>query len=218
MLSAFWAFIFSFSIFIAGVIAILRFRKINKAFYPFIFCIWIGCLNEILSFILFELRKSSPININIYVLLESLLLITLFKNLKIGDKPKYLFHILFFSLIVIWVIENFVLGHITKPGIYFRLIYYFIIVFMSLICINNLIASNKKSLLKNSVFLLCLGFILYYTFKVLIYSFWLYGLNSKDVFLLKVFAIMIYINLIANLIYALAIIWMPRKIEYTQQY
>jgi len=218
MLSVFWIFTFSLSIFIAGIIAIIRFTEINNAYNPFLFCIWFACINELFSFILFRIHYSSEIHINIYVLFESLLIITLFKKLKYLNRPKYLYHAILTSLIFVWFLENFVFGKITTTGIYFSLYYSFIIVLISISSINILIASARKFLIKNSIFLLCLGFILYFTYKVLVYSFWMYGLNSKEGFLLKIFTIMSFINLIANLIYALAVLWMPRKIEYTQPY
>lgn len=70
---------------------------------------------------------------------------------------------------------------------------------------------EKKNILKNSIFLICAGFILYYTYKVFVGLFWLYGLNKSMEFTLNIVIIMIYINFITNLIYALAFLWMPTK-------
>jgi hypothetical protein len=57
---------------------------------------------------------------------------------------------------------------------------------------------------------------LYFTFRILIRSFWLYGLRSSNEFLMRTFTIEIFINLICNLIIALAVLWMPRKLEYSR--
>ena len=48
--------VFSFSIAIAAIIGWIRFKKINPAYYPFVICIWIGLLNEILSYIVIQYR------------------------------------------------------------------------------------------------------------------------------------------------------------------
>ena len=58
----------AFSIFIAGIIGLVRFRKINKIYWPLIFAIWLACINEVLSYSLFINNHSTAINNNIYVL------------------------------------------------------------------------------------------------------------------------------------------------------
>lgn len=80
--------------------------------------------------------------------------------------------------------------------------------------INRIIITERKSLIRNPVFIICLAFIIYFTYKVLLEIFWLYGLNSSREFRVEVYNIFKYINLFANLIYALAILWIPRKREY----
>jgi hypothetical protein len=60
-----------------------------------------------------------------------------------------------------------------------------------------------------------IGFIAFFTCKILIEIFWVYGLNSSRDFRVEVYRIMTFINLTVNLIYAITLIWMPAKREYT---
>ena len=210
--------LFSFSIFIAGIIAIFRFKDINKVYYPFLYCIWLGCINEALSYILVRAHYNSSINNNIYVLAESLFILLFFKNLGLFKNSAILFYCMLTSYILGWSTENFMTNSINSLNVYFTIFYSFTIVLMSVSTINELISSSSTNILRNPVFLICAGFIIYYTLKVLVHSFWLYGLNSSRNFLLKVYIIMIYVNLLSNLIYALAVLWMPRKREYTLQF
>ena len=203
---------FSFSIYIAGIISAIRYNKINKAYHPFLYCIWIACGNEIISFTLTRYHNGTSINNNIYVLLESLLLSFLFKNIGAFYRSR-LFVTVIGTLIVGWLLETFVFGSITKPDIYFRVLYSFSIVLLSINTINEIIANNKK---RNATFLLCIAFIIYFTFKVFVYAFWISGLSSG--FLSGLFAIMVYINFLTNLIYAIAVLWMPRKLEFSLPY
>ena len=211
-------FTFSFSIFIAGIIALIRFKKINKVYYPFLYCIWVACINELVNFLLYNQGYSTYINNNIYAFLESLLIVSLFRNLGFFHKGSYLFNCILISFIVAWVLEVFVLKKITSFCVYFSIYYSFIIVLMSISTINALIVRSTKGVFRNATFLLCIGFIIYFTYQVLIYAFWIYGIQSSNGFLLNVFSIMIYINLLANLIYALSVLWMPRKLEFTLPY
>jgi hypothetical protein len=209
---------FSFSIFIAGFLALIRFPKINRVYYPFLICVWVACINEPLSLLLVNHNQNTIINNNVYVLIEGVLLTVFFKNLGLFKNDKKLFYLIIFGLILEWLFENLILHKITSYNIYGRIIYSFIIVFMSLNILNKQIAFGTKNIFKNSTFLLCLSFILYFLYKVVVYAFWIYGESSSHTFLLKLFSIMIYVNLLSNLIYALAVLWMPRKIGYTLPY
>jgi len=205
----------SFSIFIAGIIALIRFNKINKAYYPFLFCVWFACLNEILSFLLVRKHYNNSINNNIYILIESILITLLFNNFGLFTKKKILFYFLIISFILVWLFENFVLGKTTNFAVYFNIYSSFVIVLMSVSTVNEVIVSIRKNIFTNATFLLCVCFIIYFTYQVLIYSFWIYGVGSAKGFLLNIFSILIYINLLTNLVYALAILWMPRKQVFT---
>lgn len=207
--------VFSFSIVIGSLIGLIRFKKIDSTFYPFIFCLWIGLLNELISFLRTQNGHTTAINNNIYVLIESLLITWQFKNWGLLHRPRFLFQILFVLFISSWTFENFFVFKITYIGSYFRVLYSFVIVLMSVNGINDLIIRDKKDILRNPVFLICIGFIFYYTYKVLVETFWIYGLNYSRGFRNNVYFILTYVNLFANLIYALAVLWMPMKQRFT---
>ena len=76
---------------------------------------------------------------------------------------------------------------------------------------NSLIITEQRSLIKNPIFLLCISFIFFFTYTILVEIFWKYGLTKRSTFGFNVYIILEYVNLITNLVYALAILWMPRK-------
>ena len=203
----------SLSILFAGFISVVRFNKINGIYFPVILCIWIASINELLSAVLYKFNCNSSLNNNIYMLCESILIPLQFKYLGLLRKPKYLFRFLSISFLLIWAIDNFFISSIFRFNVYFSILYSFIIILLSLSCMSRLIGTSGKNI-RNSTFLLCLGFILYFTVTVLVYSFYLYGLGINQPFLLRVYAITIYVNLLTNLIYALAVLWMPKKIPF----
>lgn len=89
-----------------------------------------------------------------------------------------------------------------------------LIVLMSINMINRMLVDGKKKLIQNPLFLILIGFIVFFTYKALIEIFWVYGLNASRDFRLEVYRIMAYINLAVNIIYAIAVLWMPRKREF----
>ena len=203
--------IFSFSIVLAAIIGWIRFKKINPTYYPFVICIWIGLFNEIISYIVIKAGHSNAINSNIYVLIESILFTLQFKRWGLFQYNKWLFPSLIVLFIITWLAQNFYISRITFFSSEFRILYSFALVLMSISQLNKILSREKKSLLKNSIFLICIGFILYYTYKIIVEAFWVYGLNNSRDFRNNVYLIMAYINLISNLIYAMAILWTPAK-------
>ncbi|MFL5740654.1 MAG: hypothetical protein ACJ75B_10585 [Flavisolibacter sp.] len=205
---------FSLSILIAAIIALVRFKSISRVYYPFIYCLWIGSVNEILAVILEQRGMHTLMTNNIYVLLESLLLVWLFKNLSLFRYRPKLYYLLIGLFICGWIAENFVFDSITHNCIYFRIGYSFVVVFMSIHVLNGIITYNDKKLLVNATFMLCTAFIIFFTYKILVYAFLIYGSAASMSFIIHLFLIMVYVNLGTNLLYALAVLWMPRKVEY----
>ena len=203
--------VFSFSIAIAAIIGWIRFKKMNPTYYPFVICIWIGFLNEIISYFVIRSGHSNAINNNIYVLVEAILFTLQFKRWGLFQYNKWLFPLLIVLFIITWLAQNFYLSRISFFRSEFRILYSFALVLMSISQLNKILSREKKSLLKNSIFLICIGFILYYTYKIIVEAFWVYGLNNSRDFRNNVYLIMAYINLISNLIYAMAILWTPAK-------
>jgi hypothetical protein len=213
----------AFSIFIAGIIGLIRFRKINKSYWPMIFVVWLACINEIISFCLFKNNLSTAINNNIYVLMEAMVLLFLFRNFGIFNRRKWLFWTVCGGLAALWLWENFIGGKIWCISSWFRIVSSFIIVLTSIDAISKLMVFGSeeffiirgRSLFANAAFLICIGTIIFFTFKLLVEIFWFYGLNGSEIFRVKLYDILTYINLSVNLIYALAVLWAPPKQRYT---
>lgn len=207
--------VFSLSITLAGLIAALRFKNIHKVYYPFIYCIWVACCNEILTYFIVNENNHNTINNNVYVLLESLLITWFFQRLGLFKKVLALFYCILTALCIVWLMEVFVFSAINKVAVYFRVFYSFLMVLMSVHHINKLITTSKGLLWKNATFLLCVGFVIYFTYKVFVEAFFIYGLGSSLEFQFVIFSILSYINLFSNLLYALAVLWMPKRQAFT---
>jgi hypothetical protein len=44
-----------------------------------------------------------------------------------------------------------------------------------------------------------------------VHSFWIYGLTNSRNFLATIYLIMFYVNLFANLTFAVGLLWIPKK-------
>ncbi|MGN6268166.1 MAG: hypothetical protein ACTHM5_20985 [Ginsengibacter sp.] len=214
-----------FTIFIAGIIALVRFNKAFTPYLPFVLCIWLGCINELISYFLWQNGWHTSVNNNIYVLAEAILFLLFFRNMGLFEKQSLVFWGLFGALLVLWGWENIVEGKITAVSSWFRIAYSFLIVILSVATISLLLYQNihtpwlteERNIFLHPVFLICCGAIIFFTFKLVIEIFWLYGIDHSSNFRKNLYHILIYINPAVNLIYTLAILWMPRKQRYIIQ-
>jgi hypothetical protein len=202
-------FICASSILIPALIGMYRVKQIEHTYYPFIMLIVLGLLNEILSIGLALNGIHTTLNNNIYVLLEAVLILWFFSAVNLFNNKK-IFYVLLILIVCVWTAEALTVT-LYNQCTYYRIIYSFLIVLLSINMINKILASEQRALLKNSLFLICICFTFYYTLNSLVNAFWLYGLLKSREFLQGIQDIMMYTNLLNNLIFTTAIIWIPRK-------
>src|SRR5688572_29728777 len=114
------AVLFSFSIAIAAIIGLVRFKQISPAYYPFLFCIWLAFLNEILNYILARTIGHNIINNNIYALLEALLITWQFKKWGLFYRSNYSYAIILGLFISGWLFEILFISNIRADTYYFQ--------------------------------------------------------------------------------------------------
>lgn len=210
--------ILSFSIFIAGIIGIFRFKQIQHIYRPFIYLIWVGCVTEVLSSYFAYVYHSNLALLSIYGLCESLLLLWFFSKLGIFKNHNKLLYLLIIAFIAIWLVENFLSNHFSsRLSFYFDIVYSLTVVLLSIKAINDLLFTEKE-LLKNPTFLICFGLIIFFTYQSIQRLFWLYGLRDSADFRRSVQTILILINCLSNLIYALAVLVMRKRHPFTFQF
>ena len=150
---------------------------------------------------------------NIYVLLEFTLFLWQFYLWK--NSPKYLIVSLLFLGICVWLEEVFFLNKSISmfAGIY-RTVYSFIVVFLAIKQINKVLVNERGKLMHNSVFLICVGFVFYYTIKCVVELMYLVNIS----FSVYIWYLLVISNLLAVVLYIIAVLCMPTKKKFTLQY
>jgi hypothetical protein len=205
----------SASIFIAAIIGGVRFNKIDAVYYPVVCCIWVASVNEIISFILIANGFTTTINNNVYVLIESILITIQFKKWGLFNNRPLAFKGIITLLLLTWIAENYYSFAAQEIQYYFRIVYSCIIVLMGIHLSNNIVYSWQRNLLASPVFQFCVGFIIYFTCKIVVEAFWLYGTNFSVRFLTNVYLILSWVNLAVNFIYSSALLCIPPKKKHT---
>jgi hypothetical protein len=206
--------LFSYSIVLPAGISLFFLKRLEHRFLPFFLFLWTGLLGEVATTLIINAGGSNAVVGNVYVLLEALLLTWFFKKFDLFSHRKWFYGFLIF-FILFWIGENLIFSSLGQFNSYFRIVYSFSLVLMSISQINKLLVEENKSVLLHPVFLICIAFVIFFTYKTLVEIFWVYGLNSSDQFNKSVYRILSIINLFANLLYALACLWIRRKQEYS---
>ena len=205
--------IYSLTISVVVLLGWIRFKKMDRVFMPFIFLVSAGLINELLSLLLITSGHQNTINYNLYTLLESLLIVWQLRTWGLFNNKGVIFYSLQTSLLIGWSLENF-FQTLFRFNSLFIIIYSFLVVLLSIVMMNRLIVSYRGHLFKNAAFLICVGFIFYFSFSLLTETFWLAGLGQSSSFRISIQSMLTYVNLIVNLLFILAIIWIPMKRQY----
>lgn len=208
----------SYSIFIAAIIGLVKIKRVPPVFYPFILLIWIASINEVVSYYCSKFYHSNIINSNIYALVEILLIICQFYKWDVFEKKRWLFYTLLLASSLLWIYDHHNLTTLQNVHLVFRLWSAILIILMSLHVTVKQIIYTETSVLKNPVFLICCGFFLFNANTILMEPFWIYAVPRYPELPAALFRIMVYVNLIVNLHYALAFLWIPRKPQFIRLY
>ncbi len=210
MIDSFVNNILRFSIIVSIIISLVRFRKIDKLYYPFIILLFLGFVSELVAITTLSIFGTNALSSNIYSLFEALVIVWQFRKWHLLKNFKLY---VFLQCIIpgMWISELIYWNNINIYLSVFTTMYAFIIVLLSIQMINHLITTISVDLLKNSIFLICAGFVIFFTFNIVVEVFWIFNIDESLIFGSYVYVILSIINFLINLVYALAVLWIPPK-------
>jgi hypothetical protein len=212
-------FVLSQSILIAFIIGIVRYRKIDPAYYPFLYYTGAAVLMEILArvFTLYNRPDLHLPSLRIYSLVEFCLFTWLFHNWGLFNRRKAVFFSLLGIFFILWVVSSFIIHTPNEQNFSFLVVYSFALIFFSVNTFNKVVVHERGNIFTNPKFLICLGIIIFYTFFTLVNvtSLSVFKQNVSRSFRINLQQINVYTNFLVNLLYAVAILWIPRKQNFT---
>ncbi len=203
-------YLLNYSVVFSVIIALFRYKLIDKTFHPFIWLQVIAVLSEICSIELSKYYKSNAICTNIYTLIEYLMILWQFRRWKILNN-NIVYNVLQTLMVIMWsglLIYYKSIQQIFSISFIFSS---FIIVLLSIHMLNRSIVSFTGKLLKNSTFLICCGFVVFFTFQIMVETFWIFQFSDSLLFASYIYLILSIVNFFVNIVYALAVLWIPRK-------
>jgi hypothetical protein len=197
---------------VAAVIAIIRIRNIDRQFLPFVFLVWSAASAELISTQFSQRGYTNAPVVNLYSLAEFLLIIWQFARWRLFTNKNILLG-LATGAVILWTVENLLVSDMQKFNTYTVILFGFVFVLFSISMLNRIIINESGSLLKNPIFLLCLAFIIYFTFSSIVEIFWIYGLDKSKAFRASIYNIFVYVNLFINLLYTVVMLVIPKKTD-----
>lgn len=206
--------VLGFSSVIALTIGLIRYRRIPAAYHPFVWVTGLGFGNHLLNIAMVYYLESNAVNGNLYVLLEVLIYCRLFWNWKLFQKRKSAALLLVVLLVAVWMMDNLFIHTLHTPNAAFRVCSSLVLVILSVEQMVRLIPQAKGSLLRNAVFIICTGLLLHFSFKACIEVFFLIQKEVAIGLQISIYSVLIYVNCFVNLLFAWAMICIPRKQQY----
>jgi hypothetical protein len=191
----------------------------NSSYYPFFFDCIAALFVEILNRILMENghQKSFIFLLNAFSYVDFFLFTWLFHNWGLFNRRRSTFITIASVFFLIWLVSNVIFTGFIKINLYFFILYSFALIFFSVSTFNKMVVNERTSIYRNPKFWICLGVIIFYSFFIVYSSTGLSlfkATHSKE-FMSGLQAINVYSNLLVNILYAVAVICIPRKKNYT---
>lgn len=191
----------------------------DTSYYPFIYNLFIVLMVEI---IIGAQRNATVVTkiTNIFSLADFCLFAWLFHNWGLFNFNKKRFITIIVSAAALWIYITFILGSFSKINNLFLLIYSFMLIFFSVTTFNKIVVQQRTNILTNARFWICIGIIIFYSFFIVTRATDLSTeslkhltsvLKNKHSFRNNLQTINDYSNIFVNLLYAVAVIWIPRK-------
>ncbi len=131
-----------------------------------VYLLTIGLINELVCYLFFA-QTSNAMPTNIYFLLEFLILCRQFQRWGHVLVKPWQYLSLQSAMVALWIIENLVCGKIRMFSPFFQVSYSLVLILLAVNQLNWLIVNVRGNILRNTIFLVCVAIIVFFSYKVL---------------------------------------------------
>jgi hypothetical protein len=203
---------------VPAIVAAIRLPKTSPEFDPFLVFLWLSGINGAISLPVQYLGYYNILHYNIWFLADAYCLLWIFKRWNLFESKRF-YNSIAVVFGVCWLVETIFFSKLLEDyNSYFRIIYTFVAILMSVAMINTVLLKIRVSPLKNPMFLICCTFVLLNTITVIGEAFFAYSLVFGNTFRIGMDHIIVIIHAICSLFFALIILWIPTKQAFTLQY
>lgn len=190
----------------------IRWRIISERYYPLVMLFSVALVVELITRYALTSKNLGWIVVNnLYILVESILIPLQFLVWGYIHKKIKVFYGLLFILVLGWTVEHLVIGDITRLHPYFRMFYSLLIVLLGINAINYLVIHEERNLLRHPVFIICTGFIIFFTYQLVYEGVYNIVSDLESIDTSKLNTAFSIINAACNILYGIAFLLVPAK-------
>lgn len=204
----------SLLIIVPAVVGWARFRYIDQSYRPLVYLLTLGFINEVISVYSVFRYGTNTINYNIFVLVETQLVLWQLRNWDDRGKSALFYRGFATVFIIIWFAEWVWRGSISQFFSFFIITHGLCISLLSLSIIGSSFFHMQNRLLKDPVFLVCSGFVIYYTYMAMLEVYWVFGYAHNSTITWWVNILLSIINFFINFVYCFSLLCIPRSRQF----
>ncbi|RYE17733.1 MAG: hypothetical protein EOP51_23345 [Sphingobacteriales bacterium] len=194
----------------AALAGVVRFYRTDAVFNPFIYLLWLGIANEIYSSVVINRGDSNAFNNNIYVLGEALLLLWQFYKWEVLKRHRWIYVLPGVAVLAGWGLDNVWPGDIHVPEKLSRMYICAMVLVLAIVKLVQLPKEVKGKHYRIACTIACAGLVLYNAMNV--YLEFLFHAFGTAPWRGHLFWWGGWANIIANFLFFIAVLWIPRKV------
>ncbi|HMP94944.1 MAG TPA: hypothetical protein PKD90_18840 [Phnomibacter sp.] len=204
-------FLLSQSILLAAITGAVKWKGMEPTYRPFVILCFAIALNEVVRYVLILQGCTNLVSYNLFLLLISWLYLWMYRQWGVFSNHPRHYSIILAAMVAGWVLEHLVLQGNQLPvrTPYYRLGFAMLQVMLAVVLINQLIVTERRSLLTNPKFMAGVAIIIYFTYRILVDAFSLQGYSKP--FLASISNLNRYLVQAMNILFFIAALWIPRK-------
>lgn len=198
----------AFSIALPAIASLFRRKPWYDRYLAFSVLLWIGLLNEILSYVFIRYQRNNHVNANLYSVMECLYVIYFFY--KINPVKTRVFWILGLLSLIIWMTDNIILHSLNSDNALFRLMAAFCIIYLAMDRLNQLFLNEEATVYKRTEIGICFTLLIHFMYKSFLTIFNLFPMGISPEFYAGLWLIFSLVNLATNFVYFIIIVWISK--------
>lgn len=197
------------SIALPCIAGLFHFKQILlKRNLPLFILLFVGLINETISFLMIKCHKPNLLNSNVFTFIEYLIYVWLFMNIR--SKGFKSIWIGLFIGITTWVLDNFILHSLYSSNSLFRIVSSLMICWFCIDRLSELTITVVADRFKKIDLLLCLSLLAYFTFRGFILIFKQFAPIQTADFYTDLWIIIATLNILVNISFSIVILCLPK--------
>jgi hypothetical protein len=176
---------------------------------PLFWLLLAGLINETLSFCAAFWFRNNHYNSNLYTLVEYFLLLWLFYRIR-QQAIQWSVSAAVAGLVV-WIADNIWLHSMENSNTVFRIFSSMLILWLSINQLTSFVLSGFDNNYKTTGILICASFCIYYAYRSFVLLFKFIFSQAGNIFESRLWLVVNLINLVTNIMLAIAILCLPKR-------